>query len=157
MGNDSLSLFFVIGTGVHTGVPETCSLQQVFRTHAVKSHPGVPPRLLFVSLVIGGLHGGDEESIPCFQMIGLPVSLIDSLSVQHHVDEIVGTDSRAKGMSGGAWLGAAEIDGQGTGWLWVHFAHSFIRIITYMRYYSQPCKKRSSVNSNTLRDAHKMQ
>ena len=103
--------------GEDWGVGKYGLFQDFFAGGAVKACPGIAPGVGGVGAVVDGVHGADEKSVACFQMIGVAAALVDAFAVEDHVEEVVWAHGWAEGVVRAAVFLAAEVDGEGVLWL----------------------------------------
>ena len=88
--------------------PHTC---QVFCcTDAVKSDPEIGPGIGLARLIECLYPRFDEKTLSGTQFIGRPLGVVNPFSFQNAVDNIVGTDGRAKAVARKAFLVSAEAE-----------------------------------------------
>ena len=97
--------------GEDGGVGKYGLFQDFFAGGAVKACPGVAPGVGGVGAVVDGVHGTDEKSITCFQMVGVAAALVYAFAVEDHVEEVVWAHGWAEGVVRAAVFLAAEVDG----------------------------------------------
>ena len=99
--------------GEDGGVGKYGLFQDFFAGGAVKACPGIAPGVGGVGAVVDGVHGADEKSVACFQMVGVTAALVDAFAVEDHVEKVVWAHGRAEGVVRAAVFLAAEVDGEG--------------------------------------------